>query len=146
MPGILRMNHPDHDGRPNVSALRRAAPWIAGGFLALMVLIVLGAVGSIAWHGFGMFNDQAKAAIHNNPGVIEAVGEIREIRMDFTATGNTSGAETFAYRIEGERANGLLVGRFVTVSGDAEELRDGRLTLDDGRVIPLPVSATPRSP
>ena len=56
------MNHPDHDGRPNVSALRRAAPWIAGGFLALMVLIVRGAVGSIAWYGFGMFNDQAKAA------------------------------------------------------------------------------------
>lgn len=139
------MNHPDHDGRPKVSALRRAAPWIAGGFLALMVLIVLGAVGSIAWYGFGMFNDQAKAAIHNNPGVIEAVGEIREIRMDFTATGNTSGAETFAYRIEGERANGLLVGRFVTIDADTEELRDGKLTLDDGRVIALGNSSTPAS-
>lgn len=140
------MNHPDQDGLPKASALRRAAPWIAGGFLALMVLGVLAAVGSVAWYGFGMFNDQAKAAIRNNPGVIEAVGEIREIRMDFTATGNTSGAETFAYRIEGERANGLLVGRFVTVSGDAEELREGRLTLDDGRVIALPISATPSSP
>lgn len=134
---------PDH---PPVSPLRRAAPWIAGGVLALLVLIAIAAVGSFAWYGFGLFNDQAKAAIHNNPGVIEALGEIREITFDITATGNEPGAETFAYRVKGERASGLLVGRFVTISGDAEELRNGRLTLENGRVIALPDSATPDNP
>ncbi|MFZ1390894.1 MAG: hypothetical protein WAS23_04805 [Dokdonella sp.] len=121
----------------DVPRRRSATSWIIGGVVALFVLLVVGAAGGFVWYGIGLFNDQAGAAIRADPGVVDAVGAISEIHLDFSATGEAPGSEEFAYRITGERAQGLLVGRFVTVDADTEELREGSLTLDDGRVIAI---------
>lgn len=120
-----------------IPARRSLAPWIIGGLVALVLLVLAGATGALFWYGLGLFNDQAAAAIRADPAVSEALGPISEIHLDFTATGNAPGDEDFAYRVVGERASGLLVGRFVTVDADHEDLRSGTLRLDDGRVVPI---------
>ncbi len=114
---------------------RSRTPWIIGGVVAFVMLLLLGAVASVAWFGISTFNDQAYAAIRADPAIVDAMGSIKDIQFDFENTGDAPGAEEFAYRIIGERASGLLVGRFVTVSADIEDLREGKLTLQDGRVI-----------
>ncbi len=120
---------------------RSRTPWIIGGIITLVLLLVFGAIASVAWFGISTFNDQAYAAIRADPAIVDAVGTITDIRFDFQATGDAPGNEEFAYRIIGERASGLLVGRFVTVSADIEDLREGNLTLDDGRVIRVGTAA-----
>jgi hypothetical protein len=116
---------------------RSLAPWIIGGLVALVLLIVAGGTGALFWYGLGLFNDQAAAAIRADPAVADALGPISEIHLDFTATGNAPGEEDFAYRVVGDRGSGLLVGRFVTVDADHEDLRSGTLRLDDGRVVAI---------
>lgn len=120
-----------------IPARRSLAPWIIGGLVALVLLVLAGGTGALFWYGLGLFNDQAAAAIRADPAVSDALGSISEIHLDFTATGNAPGDEDFAYRVVGERASGLLVGRFVTVDADHEDLRSGTLRLDDGSVVPI---------
>ncbi|HET9033231.1 MAG TPA: hypothetical protein VFN25_10025 [Dokdonella sp.] len=118
------------------SEVRRSrTPWIIGGIVALVMLLLVGAAASLAWFGINTFNDQAYTAIRADRAIVDAVGKITDIRFDFEATGNAPGDEEFAYRITGEHASGLLVGRFVTINADIEDLREGVLTLDDGRRI-----------
>ena len=116
-------------------ARRSRIPWIIGGIVAAVLLLALGTVASVAWFGISTFNDQAYTAIRADPAIVDAVGKISEIHIDFEATGNAPGAEEFAYRITGDRASGLLVGRFVTIDDEIEDLREGTLSLDDGQVI-----------
>ena len=116
---------------------RNPAPWIIGGLVALVLLLLAGATGAVFWYGLGLFNDQAATAIGADPAVAEALGTISDIRLDFTATGNAPGDEDFAYRVVGARGSGLLVGRFVTIDADHEDLRSGTLQLDDGRMIAI---------
>ena len=117
------------------SPRRHLAAWIIGGVIGLATLLMIGALGLFFHAGISLFNEQAAAAIRADPAVTGAVGNIVAIEFDFTATGNAPGAEDFAYRVSGDRASGLLVGRFVTVDADTEELRSGVLTLDDGRTV-----------
>ncbi len=114
---------------------RSRTAWIIGGSVAFVLLLVLGAVASVAWYGIRVFNEHADAAIRADPAIVDALGRITEIHIDFVATGDAPGDEEFAYRIIGDRGRGLLVGRFVTIDAEIEDLREGTLTLDDGRVI-----------
>ncbi|MEO7013813.1 MAG: hypothetical protein ABI127_05835 [Dokdonella sp.] len=114
---------------------RSRMPWIIGGIVAMVVLLVLGVLASVVWSGVNSFNDQAYTAIRADPAIVDAVGKISDIHLDFEATGDAPGDEEFAYRIIGDRASGILVGRFVTIDAETEDLREGTLTLDDGKVI-----------
>ena len=110
---------------------RSRMPWIIGGIVAMVVLLVLGVLASVVWSGVNSFNDQAYTAIRADPAIVDAVGKISDIHLDFEATGDAPGDEEFAYRIIGDRASGLLVGRFVTIDAETEDLREGALTLDE---------------
>lgn len=125
----------DSTSADSMPVRRSRTPWIVGGIIALVMIVLLGAAASVAWFGMSTFNDQAHAAIRADTAIVDAIGTITDISLDFEATGNAPGDEEFAYRVIGERASGLLVGRFVTINSDIEDLREGTLTLDDGRVI-----------
>ena len=126
------MNYPT---APDASPRRHLAAWVIGALIGLASLLMIGAVGMFFYFGINLFNEQARAAICADPTVTAAVGNIVDIEFDFTATGTAPGAEDFAYRISGDRASGLLVGRFVTIDADTEELRSGLLTLEGGQVF-----------
>lgn len=106
-----------------------------GGVVGLAVLLTVAAAGSVLWLALGVFHEQARTAIRADSAIADALGTITDIRFDFAATSAAPGGEEFAYRLEGERASGLLTGRFVTVDADTEDLREGSLRLDDGRVV-----------
>jgi hypothetical protein len=117
----------------DVMPRRHLAAWAIGSLIALAALLMIAAASAFIYVGVNLFNEQAHAAIRADPVVARALGKITDIELDMTATGNAPGAEDFAYRVTGDLASGLLVGRFVTTSADTEELRSGTLTLDDGR-------------
>lgn len=132
------MNQPAY--APRRARSSSIALWIVGSFFMLVMLILLGIVATLFWFGIETFNSQAHEAIRAEPAIVQAVGEITDISLDLGATGDAAGDEEFAYRIEGTRASGLLVGEFVTIDAETEELRRGTLTLDDGRIIRIGVS------
>ena len=120
------------------AARPKHSPWLWAllGLLGMFAFMAL-AVGALAWIGFSIFTEQALAAIRADPVVISAVGEVHAISLDFSATMNAPGDDEFGYQIDGERADALLVGRFITIDGEHEELRDGSLTLEDGTVLAI---------
>jgi hypothetical protein len=123
---------------PSSDALPRrrpALPWIIGGIVTLVMVIAVTAIGGVIWLGLDTFHGQAETAIRADPAIVDALGRITDVEFDFTATGEAQGDEEFAYRVTGERASGLLVGRFVTVDADTEDLREGTLTLDGGQIV-----------
>ncbi|MCB1609787.1 MAG: hypothetical protein KDI71_22735 [Xanthomonadales bacterium] len=116
----------------------RTPPWLwwllaLFGIFAFMAL----AVTALGWIGFKIFTEQALIAIRADPVVRSAVGQVHDIELDFTATFNAPDVNEFGYRIDGERIDGLLVGEFITIDADHEELRSGTLRLDDGRVLEI---------
>lgn len=114
---------------------RSRTPWIIGGIIALAMLLVIAAAGGVLWFGLGLFQAQAHAAIRADPAIADAVGNVTAIDFDVAATAQATGDDEFAYWIEGERGRGLLVARFITLDADTEDLREGSLRLDDGRVV-----------
>lgn len=122
-------------GAETATGRRSRTPWIVAGIAALFTLMLVGGLGSLVWFGLDTFHDQAYTAIRADPGIVDALGTINDIQFDYEETSKAPGDDEFAYRIFGERANGVLVGRFVTVSSEVEDLRDGKLILSDGRVI-----------
>ena len=124
-----------NDSFETVLARRSTTPWIIGGVIAFAMLLVVAVAGGLVWFGLGLFQEQAHTAIRADPAIADAVGSIITIDFDVAATAQATGDDEFAYRIQGERGRGLLVARFVTLDADSEDLRDGSLRLDDGRVV-----------
>ncbi|MEO7936038.1 MAG: hypothetical protein ABIR27_07245 [Dokdonella sp.] len=133
------------DGKLSDRALGRRSrtPWIIGGIVALALLLVVAAAGGVVWFGLGLFQEQAHTAIRADPAIADAVGNVTAIDFDVAATAQATGDDEFAYRIEGERGRGLLVARFITLDADTEELREGSLRLDDGRVVRVGTALRP---
>ena len=124
-----------NDSFETVLARRSTTPWIIGGVIAFAMLLVVAVAGGLVWFGLGLFQEQAHTAIRADPAIADAVGSFMTIHFDVAATAQATGDDEFAYRIQGERGRGLLVARFVTLDADSEDLRDGSLRLDDGRVV-----------
>ena len=103
---------------------RSRMPWIIGGIVAMVVLLVLGVLASVVWSGVNSFNDQAYTAIRADPAIVDAVGKISDIHLDFEATGDAPGDEEFAYRIIGDRASGLPLSEVAQTTNN--RFREGR--------------------
>jgi len=112
--------------------------WLIFGLFAMFALMTIVVAGG-TWFGIKIFREQALVAIQADPAVIAELGEVHDISLDFTATLDAPGPEEFAFQVDGELADGLLVGRFVTIDADHEELRDGTLMLENGRTIAVGV-------
>ena len=113
------------------------------------LLIVLGAVAvlllglaGLGYWGWTLFTEQAKQALNDNPVIQEHIGEIDKLTLDFEATGNAKGEDSFVFRIEGSRGSGVVTADFVSVDDDTEEIRAGTLKLESGETHDLmPVTA-----
>lgn len=99
-------------------------------------LIMAGCCGFVFW-GYGLFTDQAKDALNDNPVIQEHIGEIEEIETDFTATGNAEGEDVFVFRIKGSKGSGVVTAEFISTGPESEEVRSGTLELDSGETYDL---------
>jgi len=111
--------------------------------ITAFILLALAAIGGFAFWGWGVFADQAKEALNNNPVIQQHIGEVDEIELDFAATGEVEDEDVFVFRIEGSKGSGVVTAEFVSVDADTEEIRSGTLQLSSGETYDL---TTPNLP
>lgn len=117
---------------------RRHRFGIPGWLIALIAVLLLFFVlvgGLITWGisaGWQLFAGQAQEALQAQPAVQEHIGTIREMHVDFIATGNAPGGEEFVFRLEGDRGHGKVLANFVSMGAEQEIITEGVLTLANG--------------
>jgi len=113
--------------------------WLIALIVACVLLLaVLGTL--IAWgvgSGWHLFAGQAQQALQLQPAVREHIGTIREMHVDFVATGEAPGGEEFVFRLQGDRGNGKVSANFVSVGAAQEIITYGVLTLANGTRVQL---------
>ena len=120
---------------PN-DALGPAVPARLG--LAL-VLLCLG-VSSLFASGCGLladFEQQVAEDIKDNPVIVQHIGEITSIDVDWTATGEEPGDDVFVFHVNGTKGEGLLTAECITVDADHEDVVSGSLRLPSGETFDL---------
>jgi len=121
---------------PPAAPQRKGVPWwvwLLGGMIVLIVI----AVGSLAWWGWQEFEKQAVVAMAADPVITEHIGTIRSTEFDWSMTSNEPDEDTFAFHVKGERGSGVVVARFITEDADSETMDGGVLIMQDGSRIPL---------
>lgn len=106
---------------------------LAGG---LMFLLCCGGLGGLAFFGWSIFTGKAQAVLQNNPVVQEHIGEIREMKFDFAATGNEPGDDVLVIHVTGTKGSGTVTVKLVTNDVGGEEL-SGTLRMSTGEVYDL---------
>ena len=121
---------------PPAPLRRKGVPWwvwLLGGMIVLIVV----AVGSLAWWGWQAFEQQAVVAMAADPVIAEHIGNIRSTEFDWSMTSDEPDEDTFAFHLKGERGSGTVVARFITEDADSETIDGGVLIMQDGSRIPL---------
>ena len=97
----------------------------------LVVGLALGLLGwTVSW-GWGLFEEQAQAALQADPVVQAQIGQIREMEVQLVATGNAEGSDEFVFKLEGSRGSGTVLAEFSS-KADSEEILGGELIMEDG--------------
>lgn len=122
---------------------RRRWPWWAWTGLLLLFAGIAGAVGTgmffagrFVGEGMDVFEEDARIALQRNPTIRARIGIIREMDMNWTATGGMPNSDDFAFDLKGDLGAGRVRARFVTTT-DGERIEQGMLRMSDGREWPL---------
>jgi len=102
----------------------------------VVVVLMIAGCGAIGFFGLKIFNDQVTEALNQNPVILEQIGEVEKLKMDFQSTG-AAGAEEFGYKIEGPLGKGKVIVELDTVDAETEEIISGKLTMEDGQTYDL---------
>lgn len=109
---------------------------VVGAVVGVFLLLLL-AVGGVGFWGWGLFVDQAKDTLNDNPVILQHVGKITEIDTDFIATGDVEDEDVFVFRVKGANGTGVVTAEFVTVDEDTEAIHSGTLRLPSGETFEL---------
>ena len=121
----------------------RRLPW--WGWVGLFVIFaglagIVGAgmfaAGRFVGEGFDLFEEDARIALQRNPTIRTRIGTIREMDMDWTATGNAPHPDEFVFKLKGDLGGGRVRARFETTGG-GERIEQGTLRMNDGKEWPL---------
>lgn len=135
------MSYLDEDDYP---APRRkkssSAAWLIAIFVGLGGIFVLlccgGAVGFV-WFGLNVIAEDIKAQLRDNPVVVEHLGQLQELEVDFTASSAIADNGTFVYRAIGSKGAGELTVKSITGPDGSEDIVSGVLRLPDGQTFDL---------
>jgi hypothetical protein len=97
------------------------------GIVAVAVIVWL----FIHW-GMGMFEEQVKMDLRDNPVVIEHLGRLDSLEVMWSASMAAPGTDEFVFRAEGTKGTGVIRAVCVTRSADREEVVSGTLEMSDG--------------
>lgn len=100
-------------------------------------LMTVACCGGFAFWGWGLFTDQAEAALNRNPIIQRHIGDIEDIDTDFVATGNEENEDVYVFRISGPKGSGTVTAEFLTVDAETEEVVSGTLELSTGETYDL---------
>lgn len=112
-----------------------AIGWVLGGLAVLAVLVVGALIAMFFWVS-GVLKQEMRAALDADPTVQAQLGPVRGIDIEVTATGQAQGDNVFVLSVEGERASGTVTAEFLT-GRDGKSLGRGELVTEDGRRFAL---------
>lgn len=114
--------------------------WVLLASGLLVVALVIGLLGwTVSW-GWGLFEEQAQAALQADPVVRAQVGQIRDMEVQLIATGNAEGPDEFVFKLEGSHGSGTVLAEFSSAA-DSEQILGGVLTMEDGSQHALQATA-----
>ena len=87
--------------------------------------------------GLNIMDEQVKMDLRDNPVIVEHLGNLNTVDMDFTASAATGGEQTFVFNVVGTRGEGVLTAEVETVDGDTERVLSGTLRLASGESFDL---------
>lgn len=112
-----------------------------GGCVVLgIAVVVLGSI-LLVWAGMGIFADQVKADLRENPVIVEHLGMIEDLEVEIMGSLAAPGDEEFVFRARGTKGRGEITAVCVTRDAETEEVVSGTLQMRDGEVydlFPLP--------
>lgn len=104
----------------------------------LTLVLAIGATGYFVYKfGWNAFEDQAVAAMNEQPIIRRCIGKIESSSMDTVLTGKDPREDAFAFHIQGPAGKGLVTAVFTTVDADHERIDEGELTMADGNSFTL---------
>jgi hypothetical protein len=71
--------------------------------------------------------------IEGNPVILEHIGVIVNMEIDFTGSVAEPRDDVFEFKIEGSKSGAVLVAEIITIDGEHEEVTWGRLTMPTGK-------------
>ena len=101
-----------------------------------MIAAVIGA-GVFLKFGLSVFSEQVQAELRDNPVVVEHLGKIEELGLDFQATLAASGEDDFVFEARGTKGDGTLRVTSITIDDETENIVAGTLQLESGEEINL---------
>lgn len=106
----------------------------AGCLIWVAVAIVVVAVASYGVVRFGieLIEDEVRRDLAGNPVLLEHLGEIQDLSLDFTASRELPGENDFAFEIRGAKASGVLRATVLTGDDELEHVTAGTITLANG--------------
>ncbi|MBI1347309.1 hypothetical protein GC163_13600 [bacterium] len=115
-----------------------------GCWIWALVITILGMIfggiaccGGFFYFGLNVFNDEMKAQVKDNPVLIEHIGELESMSINFVKTGEVNSEDTIVYDVKGSKASGTLAVEH-TQNGDGDILViSATLTLADGQTFEL---------
>lgn len=107
-----------------------------GGCLILGVVAVV-AGGLLIKFGLGFFAEQVEADLRDNPVIIEHLGQLEELKLDFEATLAAPGEDDYVFEASGTKGTGTLRVTSVTVDDETEDVVAGTLQLASGEEFDL---------
>ncbi|MHC4959907.1 MAG: hypothetical protein ACYTGN_16200 [Planctomycetota bacterium] len=117
--------------------------WVV--ILGLVIAIVVGVVALGSW-GLDVIAEQVKLDIQDHPLILEHIGSIETIELDFTASAAQDDENAFVFNLKGSKGNGLLIAELETTDADTEKVVAATLRVASGKVIDLFPAVEPATP
>ena len=97
------------------SPKRRTGLWI--GLLAIVGLCSLCCCGGVGWfvyYGLTLTTDEVRDQVADNPALVEQIGELTSMDMDYTRSMADQDEDAWYYRVRGTKGEGTLEVRQIT--------------------------------
>lgn len=107
-----------------------------GGAALLALLILLAGFGLIRF-GFAFMAEQVKTDLRGNAVIVEHLGRLDSLEVDFMGSVLAPGADDFVFRARGTKGTGVVRATCVTVDADTEKVTAGTLQLESGEMVDL---------
>lgn len=120
----------------NAGDKRPVWPWVVG--CGCLVVVILGALAIFGAGHFGLrvFSEQVANELRDNPVVIEHLGTLQELEVEFAASAAAPGENEFVFQAKGSKGEGRIRADCVTVGAD-EEVVAGTLEMASGEIYDL---------
>ena len=117
----------------NHKPLTKTRPWRRAAFLAAAIALLL----NVGCGALDEFERQVVQDIQDNPVMLEHVGQIQTIDIDWVATGQEPGDDVFVFDVTGSKGSGTLTAECITIDSGREDVVAARLRLPSGEDLDI---------